>query len=1355
MLGAAMTVAGSGELVMTGLLSLATHPWLADHVVHGTVVVPGAGVLELAMRAADQAGCDRVDELTQAMPLALDERSAVAVQVWVGGTDDTGRRPVGVFSRPADGPDEAWTQHAYGFVASGALRPSTMDTAVWPPPGTEPVDLDGFYERFAETGLGYGPSFRCVRAAWRRDGEVYAEVALPDEVRDATAFGVHPGLLDSALHTGMHLDADAAHEGRLPFAWSGVSLYASGATALRIRLSRVSGDTVSVTGVDVEGAPVIAVEALALRPATAGPVTNGREADSLLWLDWVTEPVEGSAEGARWAALAATPIPYLAPVRARTVAALADLAEAPDLAVLPVTGEEVTGPEVVHEAVAAALATVQEWLAEERFAESCLMVVTRGAVPVDGEPVRDLAAAAVWGLVRSAQSENPGRFFLVDLDDVDPPAGVLDELALLAAAGETQAVVRGGVARVGRLARLSSGRGLVPPVGMPWRLDSTRKGSLDGLALTPCPEASRPLAGREVRVAITAAGLNFRDVLNALGMYPGEAGLFGSEAAGVVAEVGPEVVGLCPGDRVMGVLFGGFGPLGVTDERLLTRTPDGWTDETAASVPLVFLTAYFALNDLAGLRPGEKVLVHAGAGGVGMAAIQVARHLGAEVFATASEGKWDVLRSLGLDDTHIASSRTLDFASGFPTVDVVLNALAGEFVDASLGLLGEGGRFLEMGKTDIRDPASLPGIAYHAFDLGWVDPERIQSMLVELVGLFDRQALRPLPIASWDVRRSRDAFRHMSLARHVGKIVLTMPPVMDANGTVLITGGTGGLGAELARHVVRQGLRHVVLASRRGIEAPGAAALRDQLTALGASVTVAACDVADRDSLAAVLAAIPAAHPLTAVVHTAGVLDDGVVGSLTPERLSTVLRPKVDAAWHLHELTRDLGVTGFLLYSSVSGVMGSPGQANYAAANAFLDALASHRRDRGLPAHSLAWSAWAQDAGMTSNLTDADLERMARSGLPPLTVPQGLALFDAATGVDEAVLVPVGLQSGRATAPAGVPPILRGLFRGGRRAAAGASQAGAALGRRLVEMAEAERVRFVTDLVRAEAATVLGHASADGVEAEREFRQLGVDSLTAVELRNRLAAATGLRLSATLVFDYPTPVLLAAHLLEQLVGAGEVVTVTPDAAALTDDPIVVVGMSCRYPGGVRGPEDLWQLLISGGDAISAFPTDRGWDLDMLAGGGKGPGAVREGGFLYDATDFDPASSASRRARHWRWTRSRGCCWRRRGRRWNAPASTPPGCGAAAPVCSSVPAARTTPTSCSSRPKTWRGTRVRASPARSSPAGSRTRSGSRARRSPWTRRAPRRSWRYTWRHRRCAAASARWRSRAASRSCPPP
>ncbi|MFI6024630.1 type I polyketide synthase [Amycolatopsis magusensis] len=1221
LLGAATTVAGSGELIMTGRLSLESHPWLADHAVGGAVLFPGTGFLELAMRAADQVGCDRVHELTLVVPLVLAEKTSVTVQVWVGSPDAAGRRPVSVHSQ--HGNAESWVQHASGTLSDGAAV-APFEATEWPPAGARALDLDGFYERFAETGLTYGPVFQGVKAVWQGDGEIFAEVALPDSVEDAGEFGVHPALLDSALHASLFVHPDREDSGLLPFSWSGVSQHASGASTLRVRLAATTDDAISVTAVDVQGEPVLSVESLALRSATAESTARAQsEQDSLFRLDWVTQPGAKSTEDTRWAVLGTGEAALGAAVAATggsRVASLGELAElsggVPGMVLWPVASES-DGAEAVHELTARVLGTVQDWLADQRFGDSCLVVVTRGAVAAGDENVDDLPAAAVWGLVRTAQSENPGRLLLLDLDQAE--TDVLGALPALRANGETQIAARDGELHVGRLARLAAGTALVPPVGVPWRLDSGRKGSLDGLTLAPAPQLLDPVEGRQVRIAVRAAGLNFRDVLNALGMYPGDAGLFGSEAAGVVLETGPEVTGLRPGDRVMGMLFGGMGPLGVVDERLLTKLPEEFSFETGASIPLVFLTAYYALVDLADLQPGEKVLVHAGAGGVGMAAVQLAQHLGAEVFATASEGKWDTLRSLGLDEDHIASSRSLDFEAKFPQVDVVLNALAGEFIDASLRLLVPGGRFLEMGKTDLRDPESLPEVRYQAFDLGWVDPDRIGAMLAELKELFAAGSIRPLPIVSWDVRRSRDAFRFMSRAQHIGKIVLTVPPGWDPDGTVLITGGTGGLGGVLARHLVTtRGMRNLLLVSRSGENAAGAVELRDELIEAGASVTIAACDVADRDALESLLATVPAEHPLTAVVHTAGVLDDGIVGSMTPERLDTVLRPKVDAAWHLHELTRGLDLAGFVLYSSVSGVMGSAGQANYSAANVWLDALAHRRRSEGLAATSVAWGAWTPEIGMTATVSDADMRRMSES-TNPLSVEQGLALFDAAIGCDEPLLVALNGGAGQAGPAQGhVPALLRGLMRTGRRTAASGTSGGEGLAQQLLGMPEDERIRHLTEMMRTEAAAVLGHSSPEAIGVDREFRQLGFDSLTAVELRNRLGSATGMTLPATLVFDYPTPRVLAEYLLDELVGeAAELTEIAPQGVGTADDPVVIVGMSCRFPGGIDSPEDLWQFLLDGGDAITDFPPDRGWESDPT-GGTEGA----KGGFLADMAGFD-------------------------------------------------------------------------------------------------------------------------------------
>ncbi|KJK54877.1 type I polyketide synthase, partial [Saccharothrix sp. ST-888] len=419
--------------------------------------------------------------------------------------------------------------------------------------------------------------------------------------------------------------------------------------------------------------------------------------------------------------------------------------------------------------------------------------------------------------------------------------------------------------------------------------------------------------------------------------------------------------------------------------------------------------------------------------------------------------------------------------------------------------------------------------------------------------------------------------------------------------------------------------------SRRGADAPGSGELSSALRELGAEVAWAAADVADRAALAGVLASVPAEFPLTGVVHTAGVLDDGILSSLTPERIDTVLRPKVDAALNLHELTAGLDLSAFVLFSSNAGTFGGLGQGNYAAANVFLDALAEQRRAAGLPATSLAWGLWAE-GGMVETLDAADLQRLARSGMAGLSNAEGVALFDAATATGDAVLVPMRLDLAalRPQAAAGtLPALLRGLVRTpSRRAARAGAAGGSELMRRLAGLSEAELDRELLELLRVRIAAVLGHASSETIEAGRAFNEIGFDSLTSVELRNELNAVTGLRLPPTLIFDYPTPAALAEYLRSEIAGADHG-TASPQAPAVRvdDEPIAIVGMSCRYPGGVASPEELWQLVTAGVDAISEFPAGRGWDLDHLFDPDPdhpGTSYADQGGFLHGAGLFDPA-----------------------------------------------------------------------------------------------------------------------------------
>ncbi|WP_316765045.1 SDR family NAD(P)-dependent oxidoreductase, partial [Streptomyces herbicida] len=854
LLGAALTVAGAERLVLTGRLSVRTHPWLADHAVGGTVLLPGTGFVELAVHAAGLAGCDTVEELTLQAPLTLDDAdSGVEIQLVVEEPGPDGRRPLTVHSRTAD---MDWTEHAQGMLAPAAPAPSDTP-GVWPPQGAEPLDVSGAYARMDAQGYGYGPAFQGLRAAWRRGEELFAEVVLPDGV-DASGYTVHPALLDSALHV-IGLDEDAAGP-ELPFAWTDVTVRAAGATVLRVHVTpAASGVSLHLT--DPAGATVATVGRLVLRPVA--DASRADRAVPLYRVEW--SPVQGpTVDGAGFEVVSGATVPEV-------------------------------------------LTSLQSSLA----GEARTLVVTRGAVKLTaGTDEGDLEQAAVWGLVRAAQAEHPGRIVLVD---VAADAAVPDVLP----AGEAESAVRGGEWFVPRLVR--------------------------------------------------------------------------------------EVV-------------------------------------------------------------------------------------------SADDGSW------------------------------------------------------------------------------------------------------------------------------------------STSGTVLVTGGTGGLGALTARHLVAEhGVRGVLLVGRRGADAPGVDELVAELRESGAgSVSVEACDVSDREAVARLLAA----HPdITAVVHAAGVLDDATFDTLTPERLESVWAPKARAALHLHELTADRELDAFVLYSSAAATFDALGQANYAAANAYLDALATQRRALDLPALSLAWGLWDPEAGgMAAGLAPADVSRAARAGTPAHGVAAGLAMLDAAALPENpAHVLALRLDQQALTRRARseeLPPVLRGLVRTPTRRAASSTVAaeGGSLAHELARLGAADRERRLLILVRTHVAAALGHDGPQAVDPERGFGTLGFDSLAAVELRNKLGAATGLRLPATLTFDYPNATAVARYLDEQLVGADETSAAESRVVSTTtDDPVVIVGMACRYPGGVASPEDLWGLLAAGGDAVSEFPSDRGplwqesYDPDPEA---IGKTYVNQGAFLDEAADFD-------------------------------------------------------------------------------------------------------------------------------------
>ncbi len=924
------------------------------------------------------------------------------------------------------------------------------------------------------------------------------------------------------------------------------------------------------------------------------------------------------------------------------------------LAALDGHGPQATTAQMAEDtrrAATSALALVQGALDADATPAKGVWFVTRGAQVLEKERAGELAGATLWGLgkvmAREAAHLQP-RMIDLDPEPTATPADLAGEL--LYPDSETHVAYRGGLRQSARLVRAAAVERLAAPEQGPWLLEPDPAGVLEGMRIDPL--RARTLEPREVRVAVEAAGLNFWDVFRAIGLV--DEGLLGGELCGRVLEAGSAVTHVEPGDLVVGLAFGTFGSEVVTRAEMVTRAPEGLPVADLATMPTAFVSALLSFDE-AELKSAERVLIHAGAGGVGLAAIQLAQAAGAEVFATASAPKQAYLRSLGVE--HVFDSRTTAFgreildATAGAGVDVVLNSLTGEgFIDASLSCLARGGRFVELARVDIFSEqemaAARPDVAYTILKLDVLkehDPAVPGDALRRVMERVAAGELRPLTYSRWPLTEAGPAMKCMRAARHLGKIVLTASPLaggrLRPDRTYLVTGGMGGIGCAVAGWLADRGAEAIVLNGRRAPDPEASeaiAALRER----GVRLQVELADVTDADAVDAMLARIEGElPPLGGVIHSVGVLADAALGNQSWETFERVLWPKMLGAWHLHRATEHRELDLFLLFSSIVGTMGNAGQANHAAANAFLDQLAAHRRARGLPGQAIAWGAWS-GLGEAEEQRERITRQRSAFGGGWFTPQQGLRALDRLVRQDPATTVVMAMDwPVFAEAVESAPPLLEDLLATAVETEGDADTEADDLPALLRSAPADEREGMLVAFLQREVEAVLRLASPP--PAAVGFFELGMDSLMAVELRNRLNRAFAETYTApnTLVFDYPDIATLARHLAGELGGdearadaveapvaapaappataRGEDV---PAAKADTDDGIAIVGMACRFPG-AADIAGFVRELEAGRDAVTDGRPDAG-PGNRMAGGPIGDGAFGRGGFVTEIDRFD-------------------------------------------------------------------------------------------------------------------------------------
>ncbi len=1188
--------------VFEALLSARGPAFLADHVIHGNVLMPATGFIAMALSAGERAFgvSPEIRDLVIGEPLVLGHE-ARRVQTVLECERSNGA-PFRIVSQNPDDED-AWIEHAAGRLL--ARRDVRVGDIRLPdvPEDAEPLAPADHYEAMRASGCEFGETFRGIRQLRRAGTHSWAEIAASLDENAVHPYAVHPAVLDAALQCLAPAVERVHGPGRtwIPYSIGRVSL--EGRIGSRARAHAVvdSAEHQQFVKGRVEARDEQGRGAIVLEDVTLGRAGRARLAaagarvprDWFYVLDWEPAAASPAAEershwlivgdgggvGVRLAAAlqaAGDTCTLAGAVRAIDVSPGGSLVEAcarsgrlriAYLAALDAPENRSIGAEdsqvIAQKVYAGALELVQR-VARRELQPDALWFVTSGTqcLPGGGD-VPHAVGASLWGLRRTVALEHPEVPCLcVDAGSLGRDLTALVHV-LRGSTDEPEVGLTGEARLVPRLRRQSPPR--TPDVERVARLVPMPRGVLDNLALVT--DSRREPGPGEVELRVLATGLNFRDVLNALGMYPGDPGPLGDECCGVVTRVGAGADRFTPGDEVLGIAHGAFATHAVTHADLLVRRPKMLSAAEAAGIPIPFLTAEYALNEVGRLRRGERVLIHAAAGGVGLAAVQLAQEVGAEIFATAgSPEKHAFLRSLGIE--HVFSSRTPDFVeairarTGGRGVDLVLNSLTGEFIPRSFDVLVEGGRFMEIGRLGIwsqeQAKEARPDVAYTVVfmgDLFATDRDRSQRMLASIMTRIERGTLRPIRLRHFTLDRAVDAFRHMALAQHIGKVVVTQPAALPVrirqDATYLLTGGGGALGLHVARWLVSAGARHLVLVGRSEPSASARTAL-DELTAAGARVRLVGADVASAAATRAVLDALSDAPPLGGIIHAAGTLDDGVIAQQDASRFARVLAPKLGGATLVRTLCEAHRPDFVVLFSSGASVLGSHAQANYAAANAFLDAFAADLRGAGIRAWSINWGAWAQ-TGMAASMNDRDRARLRERGHGTIAPAQGVAALGRILQDDRApqvAVLPIDWAAFVRHEPGGhVRPLLSGVAGESGVGAQGDGTAERSLVEELARVSPAERRERLAAHVREEVTKVLGLPPGSSLDPHQGLRDVGLDSLMAVELKNRLQTSVGAVLPATLAFDYPTPAALVQFLAELLQIAPAVDPCKPAPAA--------------------------------------------------------------------------------------------------------------------------------------------------------------------------------------------------------------